>query len=81
MPKTYLFVPGNTHELERMLQEFEGKVKERQKSLEKLQDRLEELDGEALRLGRDKSRLLVQQGKLQQEAEVGVDVGIWVFVR
>nr|KAG5696240.1 hypothetical protein BaRGS_019942 [Batillaria attramentaria] len=64
---------GSTAELEKLLSEFADKVQERKDTLTQFERRKEGVTRELEKLNGEKSRLLVEVGKLEQEAETHDD--------
>ncbi|CAG2256237.1 RAD50 [Mytilus edulis] len=65
---------SSVEELKRVLAEFQNKVQEREDTLSQFKQQSRELERECEQLNRKKSELLLQVGKLEQEAQVLVDV-------
>ncbi|XP_063414540.1 DNA repair protein RAD50-like [Mytilus trossulus] len=64
---------GSVEELKRVLAEFQNKVQEREDTLSQFKQQSRELERECEQLNRKKSELLLQVGKLEQEAQVHDD--------
>ncbi|XP_060561864.1 DNA repair protein RAD50-like isoform X2 [Ruditapes philippinarum] len=60
---------GTDEELKSMLSDFEDKLKERKRTLEEFEDRQNKLSRQSEKLDREKSAILVEVGRLEQEAE------------
>ncbi|XP_060561846.1 DNA repair protein RAD50-like [Ruditapes philippinarum] len=60
---------GTDDELKSMLSDFEDKLKERERTLEEFEDRQKMLSKQSEKLDKEKSAILVEVGRLQQEAE------------
>lgn len=64
---------GSVEELTRVLAEFQNKVQEREDTLSQFKQQSRELERECEQLNKKKSELLLQVGKLEQEAQVHDD--------
>ncbi|XP_052793219.1 DNA repair protein RAD50-like isoform X2 [Mya arenaria] len=60
---------GSDSELKRVLTEFEDKLEDRQRTLQEYEGRQGELSRKVEKLDREKSAILVELGRLEQEAE------------
>ena len=65
-----LLLSGSTEELKRSISEFQAKMQDKQEELDGLERQQAALERDIEKLGKQKSKLLLEQGKLQQEAEV-----------